>query len=208
MKIQIAPSILSADFGCLNEEIALVEPYSDRLHFDVMDGHFVPNISFGAPVLKWIKTKLPIDAHLMIETPERFCDDFAKAGARVIIVHAEACKDLKHVLGYLRGLGVGVGVSIKPLSLVSKIKSVLDMVDQVLVMTVEPGFGGQEFMADMVPKISELRGLGFDGDIAVDGGVDEKTARICVTAGANILVAGNYIFGSEDRVAAIKNLRE
>lgn len=208
MKIQIAPSILSADFGRLNEEVALVEPYSDRLHFDVMDGHFVPNISFGAPVMKWIKTKLPIDVHLMIETPERFCDDFAKAGAKVIIVHEEACKDLAHVLGYLRGLGVGVGVSIKPKTPVSKIEGVLSLVDQVLVMTVEPGFGGQEFMADMVPKISELRALGFNGDIAVDGGIDEKTGRICVTAGANILVAGNYIFGAKDRIAAILRLTD
>lgn len=207
MKIQIAPSILSADFGHLNEEIALVEPYSDRLHFDVMDGHFVPNISFGAPVMKWIKTKLPIDVHLMIETPERFCDDFAKAGARLIIVHEEACKDLRGVLRYLRGLGVGVGVSIKPKTPVAKIRPVLSLVDQVLVMTVEPGFGGQEFMADMVPKISELRTLKFNGGIAVDGGIDDKTARICVTAGANILVAGNYIFGAKDRIKAIKNLQ-
>lgn len=207
MKIQIAPSILSADFGKLNEEISWVEPHSDRIHFDVMDGHFVPNISFGAPVMKWIKTKLPIDAHLMIETPERFCDDFVKAGADLIIVHEEACLDLPKVLDYLKGLGVKAGVSIKPMTPVSKIKHVLDKVDQVLVMTVEPGFGGQEFMENMVPKISELRALEFIGDIAVDGGIDDKTAPICVAAGANILVAGNYIFSSVDRVFAIKSLR-
>ncbi|MBI2634467.1 ribulose-phosphate 3-epimerase [Candidatus Peregrinibacteria bacterium] len=207
MNIQVAPSILSADFGRLNEEIKEVEPYSDRLHYDVMDGHFVPNISFGAPVMKWIKTKLPIDVHLMIEHPWDFFEDFVKAGADTLIVHAEACKDLKGVLGTIRDLGVKNGVSVRPKTGVEVLEGVLEMVDQILIMTVEPGFGGQKFMKDMMPKIRQLRDLGYDGDISVDGGIDDKTARICREAGANIMIAGTYIFESDDRSVAIANLK-
>ncbi|MEK7085868.1 MAG: ribulose-phosphate 3-epimerase [Patescibacteria group bacterium] len=218
MKIQIAPSILSADFGKLNEEIALVEPYSDRIHFDVMDGHFVPNISFGAPVMKWVKTKLPIDVHLMIENPWRFFDSFVKAGADLIIVHEEACGGggesgqdgefaLPAVLKQIVGLGVKAGVCIKPKTPVSKVREVLDFVDYVLVMTVEPGFGGQEFMPEMVEKIKQLRETGFKGDVAVDGGINVETGKICADAGANILIAGNYIFGAKDKKEAIMKLR-
>ncbi len=212
MKIQIAPSILSADFGKLNEEIALVEPYSDRIHFDVMDGHFVPNISFGAPVMKWVKTKLPIDVHLMIENPWRFFDSFVKAGGDLIIVHEEACKKsgefgLASVLKMIKRAGVKAGVCIKPKTPVSAIKDVLKLVDYVLVMTVEPGFGGQEFMPEMVEKIKQLREMGFKGDVAVDGGINVETGKICAAAGANILIAGNYIFGAKDKKAAIMKLK-
>lgn len=211
-KIQIAPSILSADFGRLAEEIALIEPYSERIHFDVMDGHFVPNISFGAPILKWVKTKLPIDVHLMIEHPWLYLEDFVKAGASLIIVHEEACAkagkfSLVNVLKMIKKLGVGVGVSVKPKTSVSVLKNVLPLLDQVLVMTVEPGFGGQSFMSKMVGKIWQLRKMGFKGDIAVDGGINDETGKICADAGANILIAGNYIFGEKDRVGAIKSLK-
>lgn len=212
MKIQIAPSILSADFGKLNEEIALIEPYSDRIHFDVMDGHFVPNISFGAPIMKWIKTRLPIDAHLMIEHPWLYFNDFKKAGADLIIVHQEVCKvggkySLRNVLKMIKKIGMKAGVSIKPKTSIKKIAGVLKLADQVLVMTVEPGFGGQSFMLKMMSKIGELRKLGFKGDIAVDGGINAETGKICVEAGANILIAGNYIFGAKDRIKAMKLLK-
>ena len=207
MGVQIAPSILSADFNILGKEIAEVEEHVDRIHFDVMDGHFVPNISFGAPVLKWLKTKLPIDAHLMIENPENYIEDFAKAGADLIIVHSEACKDLESILKKIKDLGVKTGVSIKPKTSVSDIQKNLSLIEQVLIMTVEPGFGGQSFMADMLPKIKELKDLNYEGDIAIDGGVNGETGKLCREAGADILIAGSYIFGSEDRLAAIRSLK-
>ena len=207
MVVQIAPSILSADFNILGKEIAEVEAHVDRIHFDVMDGHFVPNISFGAPVLKWLKTKLPIDAHLMIENPENYIEDFAKAGADLIIVHSEACSDLELILKKIKDLGVETGVSIKPKTPVSEIKNNLSLIDQVLIMTVEPGFGGQSFMEDMLPKIKELKDLNYEGDIAIDGGVNGETGKLCREAGAGILIAGSYIFGSEDRLAAIRSLK-
>jgi ribulose-phosphate 3-epimerase len=207
MKIQVSPSILSADFGKLNEEIASIESYSDRIHFDVMDGHFVPNISFGAPVMRCVKTKLPLDVHLMIENPWKFFEDFVAAGADTIIVHSEACRNLKAVLKDIRRLGVKAGVSIKPKTGISVIKGVLDLVDHVLVMTVEPGFGGQDFMEGMLSKIAGLRGCGFKGDISVDGGINERTAKLCIGAGANIMIAGSYIFKAKDRKKAIMGLR-
>ncbi len=208
MGVQIAPSILSADFNILGKEIAEIEAHSDRIHFDVMDGHFVPNISFGAPVLKWLKTELPIDAHLMIENPENYIEDFAKAGADLIIVHSEACEDLESILKKIKDLGVKTGVSIKPKTPVSDIQNNLSLIDQVLIMTVEPGFGGQSFMEDMLPKIKELKDLNYQGDVAIDGGVKDKTGKLCREAGADILIAGSYIFGSEDRLAAIRSLKE
>ena len=207
MGVQIAPSILSADFNILGKEIAEVESAVDRIHFDVMDGHFVPNISFGAPVLKWLKTELPIDAHLMIENPENYVEDFAKAGADLIIVHSEACSDLESILKKIKDLGVKTGVSIKPKTPVSDIQNNLSLIDQVLIMTVEPGFGGQSFMADMLAKIKELKDLAYEGDVAIDGGVKEGTGKLCREAGADILIAGSYIFGSEDRLAAIRSLK-
>lgn len=215
-KVQIAPSILSADFGKLSAEIAEVEPYSDRIHFDVMDGHFVPNISFGAPILKWVKTKLPIDVHLMIERPWLYLEDFVKSGGDLIIVHEEVCaksgkNSLVNVLKMIKKLGAKVGVSIKPKTSVKALvrslgKEGFKNVDQVLVMTVEPGFGGQSFMPKMVKKIGELRAAGFKSDIAIDGGINAETGRVCVEAGADILIAGNYIFGAKDRVGAVKRL--
>lgn len=209
--MQIAPSILSADFGKLSEEIASVETYAQRIHFDVMDGHFVPNISFGAPILKWVKTKLPIDVHLMIDKPWLYLEDFVKAGGDLIIVHAEACAksgkfSLANVLKMIKKLKVKTGVSIKPKTSIKAIKDVLKLVDQVLIMTVEPGFGGQSFMPKMVAKIGQLKKLGFKGDIAIDGGINNETGKICADAGADILIAGNYIFAAKDRVKALKSL--
>ncbi len=207
MEIKVSPSILSADFGRLNEEIASVEPYSDTIHVDVMDGHFVPNITLGAPVVKCLKSSLPLDVHLMIENPEKYVEDFVKAGCDRVIVHYEACKDLRGVLEQIKALGAKPGVAIKPMTPVSAIIDDLDLIDLVLVMTVEPGFGGQAFMADQVHKITELREAGFEGDIGVDGGINGETAKICIEAGANVLGAGSYVFGAKDRKAALDSLR-
>ena len=215
MKIQIAPSILSADFGKLNEEIASVEPYVDLLHVDVMDGHFVPNITIGAPVVKSLKTGLPLDLHLMIEHPEKYVPDFVQAIETAgcpknnanITVHQEACEDLPAVLEQIKSLGVKAAVSINPTTPLKMIESVLDRVDMVLIMSVQPGFGGQKFIESALEKISELRKLKPDLDIEVDGGINTETAKLCVKAGANILVAGSYIFGAEDRKKAIESLR-
>ncbi len=207
MNIKIAPSILSADFGKLNEEIASVEPYVDLLHVDVMDGHFVPNITIGAPVVQCIKSKLPLDLHLMIEHPERYVEDFVKAGAASITVHQEACRHLHRVIQQIKSLGVKAAVSINPATPLEMIEEVLDDVDMVLIMSVNPGFGGQKFIEGALGKIAELRKLKPDLDIEVDGGINAETAKKCVEAGANILVAGSYIFGAKDRQQAIQSLR-
>lgn len=215
MNIKIAPSILSADFGKLNEEIASVEPYVDLLHVDVMDGHFVPNITIGAPVVGWIKTKLPIDLHLMIEHPERYLEDFVKAATLnglskqnvSITVHQEACKHLHRVIQQIHSLGVKAAVSINPATPLEMIRDVLDDVDMVLIMSVNPGFGGQKFIEHAVQKIQLLREIMPALDIEVDGGINAETAKKCVDAGANILVAGSYIFGAKDRKQAIAGLR-
>lgn len=206
-KLKIAPSILSADFGKLNEEIAQIEAVSDVLHIDVMDGHFVPNISFGVPVMKWIKSSLSLDVHLMIDYPEKYIDDFVKAGASRIIFHFESQDKASSVIDKIILLGAKPAVAIKPKTSVSEIAEFLPMLDMVLVMTVMPGFGGQEFMPEMVKKIKELRSLGFDRDIGVDGGINAETAKICREAGANLLVAGSYIFRAKDRKAMVHSLR-
>jgi len=208
LKIKLAPSILSADFGRLNEEIASVEEFVDVIHVDVMDGHFVPNITLGAPVVKFIKSKLPLDVHLMIENPEKFVKDFAEAGAARIIVHSEACgENLRSVLMMIRSFGCECGVSIKPGTSIDAVKDVLDLADEILVMTVEPGFGGQSFMVDMVPKIQALRSLGYSGDIGVDGGINDKTAPVCIDAGANLLISGSYFFKATDKKEAAEKIK-
>lgn len=207
MKTLVAPSILSADFGKLNEEIASVEPYVDLLHVDIMDGHFVPNITMGPPVVRKIQTKLPLDLHLMIENPEQYIDAFVEAGAASITVHQEACKHLHRVIQQIKAAGVKAAVSVNPATPVEEIKHVLDDVDMVLVMSVNPGFGGQKFIPVALKKIRELRSLKPELDIEVDGGVNAETGKQCVEAGANILVAGSYIFGADDRRQAIESLR-
>lgn len=207
MRIKISPSILSADFGRLNEDIKTIEEHSDYIHVDVMDGHFVPNLSFGAPVMKDINSKLPLDVHLMIENPENYIDDFAKAGADILTVHFEAVDDLHDLLAKIKDLGMRAGVSIKPDTEVEVLEEYLNELDWVLVMSVEPGFGGQGFISESVPKIKWLREHAAELDIAVDGGINDETARLCEEAGANILIAGSYIFKSDDRREAIDLLR-
>ncbi len=207
MKIKIAPSILSADFGKLNEEIASIEAYSDMLHVDVMDGHFVPNITIGAPVVKCIKTKLPIDCHLMIEHPERFIEDFVKAGAKSITVHQETCPHLHRTIQQIKSFGIQAAVSLNPATPIEMIADIIDDLDMVLVMSVNPGFGGQKFIENALGKIAALREISPTINIQVDGGINETTAQMCIDAGANILVAGSFIFGAKDRKKAIEQLR-
>ena len=206
--VLIAPSILSADFGRLNEEIASVEPYSDIISVDVMDGHFVPNITVGISVVKCIKTKLPIECHLMIEHPEKYIEEFAKAGAKIISVHIETMHEkTAEILQKIRKLGCKASLAIKPATPVSEIEEYLPLMDCAVVMSVEPGFGGQSFIPGALDKIRWLREKKPDIDIIVDGGINAETAKLCREAGANILVAGSYVFGAADRKAAIESLR-
>ena len=208
--LKIAPSLLAADFAQLGSEIAKVEKAGcDLLHIDVMDGHFVPNLSVGPFIVKTIRrlTKLPLDTHLMIENPSKFIPEFAKAGSDSITVHAEACpKDLPDVIRLIRSYKLGCGVSLKPASPLSMLDGVLEDIDTVLLMTVNPGFGGQAFLLEVLPKIRELRAK-FKRDIQVDGGINRDTSREAVRAGANVLVAGTAIFGAPDPAKAIKELR-
>ncbi len=208
----IAPSILSSDFANLESEIKRLEKNgADWVHVDVMDGHFVPNLTIGAPVVKAIKpvTKLPMDVHLMIENPAKYVKDFALAGADVITFHYEATKETTFdVINIIKSYGVKVGLSIKPKTPVSAIKPYLDMVDLVLVMTVEPGFGGQKFMEDCADKIIEVKAYSNkDIIVEVDGGINAETAQHCKKCGADALVAGNYVFSSDDMKEAIASLR-
>jgi len=210
-KILIAPSILSADFANLERDIELIEKAgADWVHVDVMDGHFVPNITIGAPVIKSLRkvTKLPLDVHLMIENPWNYINDFAKAGSDIITVHQEACVDnLPEVVAQIKSYGIKAGVSIKPNTSVDAIKDILNEVDMVLVMSVEPGFGGQSFMCNSIPKISEIRALAPEVYIQVDGGINAETAKLVREAGANVLVAGSSVYGAPDIAAAIEGLR-
>jgi len=208
LPIRIAPSLLAADFGKINEEIKTVEEATDCIHLDVMDGHFVPNISFGAPVISCLKTKIKKCCHLMIQHPEKYLADFIEAGADIITVHASATANLRDLLHRIKNAGVEAGVALNPGTPVEEIEHVLDLVDVVVVMTVEPGFGGQAFMPEMLPKIEKIRSLSDTTNIAVDGGISAVTAPACARAGANIFVAGSAIFGAADRGEAITNLHK
>ena len=210
-KIIISPSILSADFANLERDIKLVEKAgADWLHVDVMDGHFVPNISIGVPVVKSIRkvTALPLDVHLMIENPEKYVKAFVEAGADILTFHYEAVSDVKNIIDLIKSFNVKAGMSIKPATSYDVVLPYLNSLDLVLVMTVEPGFGGQEFMADSAKKISQIKKSAPDSlIIQVDGGINGRTARICTGYGANSLVAGNYIYKSADISQAVLSLR-
>jgi ribulose-phosphate 3-epimerase len=214
--IIVAPSILSADFANLERDIKLIEDAgADWVHVDVMDGRFVPNITIGAPVVKSIRkvTKLPFDVHLMIVEPIKYVEDFAKAGSDYITVHTEACENnLEETIDLIKSFGVKAGVSIKPNTSIEAIKSVLHKLDLILIMTVEPGFGGQSFIMECLPKITEVRELIENENLShihveVDGGINSDTAKLAVSAGADALVAGNYIYKSSDISQAIASLR-
>lgn len=211
-KIIISPSILSADFANLQRDIELVENAGATwIHVDVMDGHFVPNISIGIPVVKSLKkiAKLPLDVHLMIENPMKYIPQFIESGADIITVHYEACADnLDEIIEYVHSQEVKIGVSIKPATAPNVLDSYLEKIDLALVMTVEPGFGGQKFMPDAAQKIQYIRANSpAELIIQVDGGINEQTGAYCKELGANSLVAGNYIYKAQDIAKAIASLK-
>src|SRR5216117_926155 len=211
--IKIAPSLLSANFAKLAEEIASVERHADLLHLDVMDGHFVPNLTMGPAVVKACRaaSKLTFDCHLMIEEPQRYIDAFLKAGANMISIHQEAEPHLQRALQMIRDGGAKAGIAINPATPAESVSTAIEFCDFVLVMTVNPGFGGQRFIEPVVPKIRHIAQLirqrGVAVEIEVDGGIDARTAPSVVSAGASILVAGSAIFGQPDRKAAMEAIR-
>lgn len=212
-RIIISPSILSADFANLERDIKKVEENGAHwVHIDVMDGHFVPNITIGVPVVKSLKriTKLPLDVHLMIENPDRYIEPFAKAGADILTFHYEALKktEIAKLINKIKSFGIKAGISIKPKTKPEVLLPFLDIVDMVLVMTVEPGFGGQSFMNECAEKIKFIKQNAPDNlIIQVDGGINEQTGKICKDFGANSLVAGSYIYGADDIQKAIRSLK-
>ena len=210
-KIKIVPSILSANLDRLQEEINEVEDYSDLLQVDVMDNKFVPNITPQAEILKKFNTKVPLDIHLMVEEPsEDYIKSFIDANLNLkinnITVHQEACGDLVKTLNFIKKNNIKPAVAINPKTPLEAINNILNKVEMVLIMTVEPGFSGQKFIEDVLPKISQLRKMKPELDIEVDGGVNDKTAKLAVKAGANVLVVSSFIFKSEDKVKAIKDI--
>lgn len=215
-KTKIAPSILSADFARLGEEVRLItDAGADYIHVDVMDGHFVPNITIGAAVVKDLRkhSKLPFDVHLMIENPDNYVKDFAESGADIITVHAEASVHLDRTISLIKSCGKKAGVSIVPSTPADVLDYVLQDLDLVLVMTVNPGFGGQSFIESQLKKISQIRkkidALGIEIDLEVDGGINKDTAKRAVDAGADVLVAGSYVFkdGADSYSSKIKSLK-
>jgi ribulose-phosphate 3-epimerase len=212
--VKIAPSILSADFSRLAEEIMDVERAgADYIHVDVMDGHFVPNITIGPLIVEAIRpvTKLPLDVHLMIQNPDQYIDAFAKAGADYLTVHVEACPHLHRTIHFIKSYGVKAGVVLNPSTPVETIKHIIDDVDIVLIMSVNPGFGGQKFIPNVIEKIKQVKEMAnaknLNLEIEVDGGVNEETAKHCIEAGATVLVAGSAVFTQKDRKKAISALR-
>ncbi|WP_010649395.1 ribulose-phosphate 3-epimerase [Oceanobacillus massiliensis] len=210
---KIAPSILSADFAKLGEEIREVEiGGADYIHVDVMDGHFVPNITIGPLIVEAIKPKtaLPLDVHLMIENPDAYIPEFAKAGASIITVHQETCRHLHRTIQLIKASGSKAGVVVNPATSVELIKPILSEIDLVLIMTVNPGFGGQSFIHKTIEKIEQVniwrQELNLEFEIEVDGGVNTTTAKLCTDAGADVLVAGSAVFNQRDRKQAIQDI--
>lgn len=213
--IKLAPSILSADFARLLEDVKKVENAGcEYLHIDVMDGHFVPNITLGPQVVKSLRkdVNMVFDAHLMIEKPDNYIKDFVDAGCDIIVVHQEACKHLHRTIQNIKSYGIKAGVSLNPATPIDSIKHILEDIDMVLIMTVNPGFGGQSFIEGMIPKIEELKALidnrGLNIDIQVDGGIKPNNVDKVVKAGANVIVAGSAIFNSDDIQATVNLFRE
>lgn len=212
--IKISPSILSSDYGNLSSELKRMEACgADMLHIDVMDGHFVPNITLGAPIVKCIRksSTLPFDVHLMISDPYKYIPDFVNAGSDIITFHAEADSDIEKTIDLILASGKKAGLSVKPKTPVEAVYPYLDKLSMVLVMTVEPGFGGQSFMEDMMPKVSAARSeidrRGLDVDIQVDGGINKDTISIAAKAGANVFVSGNAIFSSDNAEKTIADFK-
>lgn len=209
LEIKIAPSVLAADYANLETELKKCSD-AQYIHLDVMDGHFVPNISIGAPVIKAIRavTKVPFDVHLMISEPLKYINDFADAGADLICFHIESDSDTQQTIDKIIDCGCKAAVALKPKTPASAVMPFIDKLSMVLVMTVEPGFGGQSFMADMMPKIEEIRKAAPDIDIEVDGGINTETIKTASAAGANVFVAGSAVFKSEDPKKTIETLKE
>lgn len=209
MEIKIAPSVLAADYANLETELKKCSD-AQYIHLDVMDGHFVPNISIGAPVIKAIRavTKIPFDVHLMISHPLKYVEDFADAGADIICFHIESESDTQETIDKIIASGCKAAVALKPKTPASAVIPYIDKLSMVLVMTVEPGFGGQSFMADMMPKIEEIRKAAPDIDIEVDGGINAETIKTAAAAGANVFVAGSAVFKSEDPKKRLKRLKK
>ncbi|MGM7681747.1 ribulose-phosphate 3-epimerase [Cytobacillus sp. Hm23] len=212
--IKVAPSVLAADFSRLADEITdVVEGGADYIHIDVMDGHFVPNITIGPLIVDAIRpiTNIPLDVHLMIENPDTYIPMFAKAGADIISVHVEACPHLHRTIHLIKEHGVKAGVVLNPSTPVESIQHILEDIDLVLLMTVNPGFGGQQFIHSVIPKIEAVSKMiqdkGLQVEIEVDGGVNVETAPICVEAGANVLVAGSAVYNKQNRKEAIESIR-
>ena len=212
--IKISPSILSSDYGNLSSELKRMEACgADMLHIDVMDGHFVPNITLGAPIVKCIRksSTLPFDVHLMISDPYKYIPDFVNAGSDIITFHAEVDSDIEKTIDLILASGKKAGLSVKPKTPVEAVYPYLDKLSMVLVMTVEPGFGGQSFMEDMMPKVSAVRSeidrRGLDVDIQVDGGINKDTISIAAKAGANVFVSGNAIFSSDNAEKTIADFK-